>query len=159
MTGEALFIFVNVLFALINVGAYYASKVYAHTADKARTDVIEQRADLEKETAAFKEIVAENQKILDENYKVLRQIEGQYGEPRAPQIMIFGVNRPVNTTKEWIEGQRELFAKMSYDDFADWLDKGTVEDLMDAAPYFEMANLPRHAEILRGYLKNKGKVE
>lgn len=149
MDGAALFILVNVIFALINLFAYMASKLYAEVATKAREEVIKERDQLEKDSLVFKELIAENNRLIQE-------IESKYAEPPQVKIGFVDENIIASQNRQWVKDQRELFAKMSYDDFADWLDQGNIQELIESAPYFEMANLPDHAEIIKAYLKNKG---
>lgn len=48
-----------------------------------------------------------------------------------------------------IKRPRNLVKDMSFDDFCDWCDKGTREDLEAALVEFEKDNLPEHCRIIK----------
>jgi len=50
---------------------------------------------------------------------------------------------------------RELTRGMSYDEFTEWVELGTIEEVESAISSFEKENMNEHVEIMKIYIKNK----
>jgi hypothetical protein len=141
------FVFVA-LVTVVNAVIYYLSGVLQKQSFALKEDAEKAMAESRFYQDVIKDIFEENQDILERNRLVLHQIQTAR-EKDAPDP-----NKP--SIKNFLAEQKELFLKMTYDDFVDWLESGTIQDLVEAQPYFESAGLKDHAEIMRVYLRDKG---